>query len=444
MMLTSHVCKLSGYGGKSVNKQIVIGVTGSFGSGCTTISEVLTEDFGFIRYSLSDTLKEKWSDGGKEKSVETALRHELQDLGNQLRREKSHGFLAEETFSKVVKDGKRKENLIFDSIRNTAEITFFRAEFPNFYVIAVDCTEGDRWERVREKYEKKNMAYADFSRDDQRDKNEEGIPYGQQVALCVDEADYLVRNDNDPMITTETAIKRTLSDKLYDPINLFKGELRPPTPQEAYMSTAYSASLMSQCIKRQVGAVIVDKLGAVVSIGYNENPMPIKPCYLQFGDCYREIVAENVMGTVKNCPFCNKQLDGLSYPYVCPHCGENIYRKIVRDRAISRCTALHAEERAIINAPRIDLNDSTLYVTTFPCFNCAQKILDAGIETVYYVESYPDVDSIHLFELSKKMGGTIRILKFEGVKARAYFKLFDGWRKRKEAEMLQRRVRKLP
>jgi deoxycytidylate deaminase len=274
-----------------------------------------------------------------------------------------------------------------------------------------------------------------------RDKNEEGITYGQQVALCVFEADYLIRNDNDPMITTKTAIKRSLRDKLEDAIRLFKGELRPPTSAEAYMSIAYSASLMSQCIKRQVGAVIIDKEGAVVSIGYNENPRPLKPCYMQFGDCYREIFAENTMGNLKSCPFCRKELNGLVYPYVCPHCNMNIYREIVRDRALSRCTALHAEEKAIINAHTTDLNGCTLYVTTFPCFNCAQKMLDVGIRTVYYVESYPDIDSVKLFNAAKKIGKTINIQKFEGVKARAYFKIFDNWRRQKEADLFKNRYK---
>ena len=421
-----------------MNDQTIIGVTGSFGSGCTTIAEVLQEDYGFKPYSLSDTLKEEWPTEKKGKPVKDALRSELQDFGNELR-EKSLPFLAEKTFKKVIDKGDEKENLVFDSIRNIAEIAFFRTQFPNFFVIAVDCVEGDRWERVKKKYEGKNMAYEHFREDDDRDKNEEGITHGQQVALCVYEADYLIRNDNDPMVTTKTAFKRRLRDKLKNPIDLFTGKLRPPAPEEAYMSIAYSASLMSQCIKRQVGAVILDREGTVVSIGYNENPNPLKPCYKQFGDCYREIYAENTMGNLKSCPFCKKELDGLPYPYVCPHCNMNIYKEIVRDKALSRCTALHAEEKAIINAHSPNLNGCALYVTTFPCFNCAQKILHVGIQWLYYVESYPDIDSIKLFDAAQKMGKKIRIQKFEGVKARAYFKIFDNWRRKKEADILKSR-----
>jgi len=39
--------------GKILGQQIVVGVTGSFGSGCTTVTEVLADEFGFTQYSLS-------------------------------------------------------------------------------------------------------------------------------------------------------------------------------------------------------------------------------------------------------------------------------------------------------------------------------------------------------------------------------------------------------
>lgn len=420
-----------------MTQQIVIGVTGSFGSGCTTVVEILEANYGFRGSSLSKTLRELYEEKEK-KPTDQALRWELQDFGNEMRKEHDLHFFAEETLNRVPEKDKN-ENLVFDSIRNVGEIAFFRQTFPSFYLIAVDCAEADRWERVEERYTNRGLTYDDFRKDDKRDKNEEGLAYGQQVSLCVDEADYLIRNDNDPMVTTETAFKRRLYYTLTDPINLFKGDIRPPNIKETHMSIAYSASLMSQCIKRQVGAVIVDKNGVVLSLGYNENPNPLKPCYRQFGDCYREIHVESIMGNLNSCPYCNKELDSLKYPYNCPHCKINVYRELVQDRAISRCTALHAEEKAIINTGLTDLKGCTLYVTTFPCFNCAQKILQVGIERLYYVESYPDIDSVKLFDTANKLGSRITIQKFEGVKARAYFKIFDTWRRRKELEILESR-----
>jgi len=105
---------------------------------------------------------------------------------------------------------------------------------------------------------------------------------------------------------------------------------------------------------------------------------------------------------------------------------------------MSKCTALHAEEMAILNAGRSSLEGCTIYTTTFPCFTCAQKILYAGIKRIVYVESYPDMDSVALFEKAKEAHG-LTLTKFEGVKARAYHRLFGSWRKSMEDRVLQRR-----
>jgi len=427
----------------TMRDKLVIGVTGSFGSGCSTLTEVLHKDFRFKTYSLSDIVKEEWSNQNGGKSWKKAKRQQLQDAGNELRRRsKNSAILAIRTVEEKVKDQGQNIDLAFDSIRNPAEIEYFRKQYPGFFLIAVDCVESDRWERVRKSYEKFGQKYEDFKRDDERDKNEDGVIFGQQVALCVDDADVLIRNDNSPMRTSETAYKKVLQGKLTDPINLFRGELRPPSPEESFMGIAYGASLMSQCFKRQVGAVILDERGAVVSIGYNENPAPLKPCSKQFGDCYREIYIENEMQGIKKCPECDKRLRGLPYPYKCPYCGENLYKKYVRDRALSKCTALHAEEKAIISAGSRNLRRCTLFVTTFPCFTCAQKILDVGIKTIYYVESYPDLDSINLLQSATYPDGTkaVSLQQFEGVKAKAYFKLFGTWRRDEERKMLERRA----
>lgn len=44
---------------------------------------------------------------------------------------------------------------------------------------------------------------------------------------------------------------------------------------------------------------------------------------------------------------------------------------------------VHAELNAILNS-RQDIENSTLYVTLFPCNECAKAIIQAGIKTVVY------------------------------------------------------------
>lgn len=53
--------------------------------------------------------------------------------------------------------------------------------------------------------------------------------------------------------------------------------------------------------------------------------------------------------------------------------------------------SVHGETAAIINAARlgISIKGAMLYVTAFPCHECARHILAAGIEGVFYIEPYP-------------------------------------------------------
>ncbi len=57
-------------------------------------------------------------------------------------------------------------------------------------------------------------------------------------------------------------------------------------------------------------------------------------------------------------------------------------------------TALHAEASLIAQAAQVgcSLQGASLYVTTFPCPNCAKLVAYSGIETVYFAEGYAMVD----------------------------------------------------
>ena len=52
------------------------------------------------------------------------------------------------------------------------------------------------------------------------------------------------------------------------------------------------------------------------------------------------------------------------------------------DREIKYLKTIHAEENAILFAKR-DLNGCDIWVTHFPCPNCAAKIVQTGITTVH-------------------------------------------------------------
>lgn len=410
-----------------IKKRLVLGLTGSFGSGCTTLKKSL-EKLGFSSFSLSKYVKDEW-EKKTGKKIAKAKRPELQDMGNELRKNYKVNYLARLAIKEAKSKAKGKD-LVFDNIRNLGEVKHLRRVYQNFFLIAVDCSPKVRWDRIKEEYKRFGFSDDEFEDDDKRDKYEEGKDYGQQVELCVDDADVLI--DNDKTFPTKKVAISKLKSKIFGYVNLMNGKFRPPTPFESYMSIAYSASLMSQCIKRRVGSVIVDeKNDAILAVGYNENPAPIKPCIHKYLHCYRDIYKEVYFEDLErrggSCPKCNKKLENLSYPFICKKCGFDLDRHYIKDKAMNRCTALHAEEKAILNAGSRNIAGYTIYVTTFPCFTCSQKIVYSNLKSVVYVQPYPDPDST---ELLAEAGISVR--KFEGVKAKAYFRLFVPWQREME------------
>lgn len=51
---------------------------------------------------------------------------------------------------------------------------------------------------------------------------------------------------------------------------------------------------------------------------------------------------------------------------------------------------IHAEQNAISDASRrgVAIEDATIYVTHFPCINCAKYIISSGIKEIVYLDDY--------------------------------------------------------
>nr|XP_042901189.1 deoxycytidylate deaminase [Parasteatoda tepidariorum] len=65
----------------------------------------------------------------------------------------------------------------------------------------------------------------------------------------------------------------------------------------------------------------------------------------------------------------------------------------------------HAEMNAIINNRYCDFKDCTLYVTKFPCSECAKLIVQAGLKAVFYDEKKPEpehetIPGMRMFKLA--------------------------------------------
>ena len=131
---------------------------------------------------------------------------------------------------------------------------------------------------------------------------------------------------------------------------------------EYFMEMAKLAARRSTCLRRQVGAVIVqDK--HVIATGYNGAPKGIPHC-AEMGGCYRE------------------------------------QNNIPSGERHELCRALHAEQNAIIQAATYaqGIDGATIYITHQPCVICAKMIINAGIERIVVNEGYPDEMAVSILE----------------------------------------------
>lgn len=131
---------------------------------------------------------------------------------------------------------------------------------------------------------------------------------------------------------------------------------------EYFMEMAKLAARRSTCLRRQVGAVIVqDK--HVIATGYNGAPKGIPHC-AELGGCYRE----------KN--------------------------NIPSGERHELCRALHAEQNAIIQAATYaqGVDGATIYITHQPCVICAKMIINAGIQRIVVNDGYPDEMAVDILE----------------------------------------------
>jgi cytidine deaminase len=90
---------------------------------------------------------------------------------------------------------------------------------------------------------------------------------------------------------------------------------------------------------------------------------------------------------------------------------------------------------ALIDAARrgVAVNGHSMYVTTFPCHNCAKHIIAAGIRKVVYLEPYAKSRARGLYseEISldslngKEEEGKVVFFAYTGVAPRQYQQLFS-------------------
>jgi dephospho-CoA kinase len=163
---------------------MIIGVTGTDGSGKDLVGQMLWEKLGWPHFSLSDEIRDIAREKGLDLSRET-----LANLANQLRIEFGPDYLAKRIVKRV------SDNFVATSIRNPHEMTPFQTK-DNFVLIAVDAPTKIRYQRTfsRDRAGESNRTLEDFRHHEALVEMTDD-KFGQQLQKMLSLADYMIIND---------------------------------------------------------------------------------------------------------------------------------------------------------------------------------------------------------------------------------------------------------
>lgn len=121
-----------------------------------------------------------------------------------------------------------------------------------------------------------------------------------------------------------------------------------PTRDAQMMEVAEVMAKRGECARRQVGAVIVDSRGRILSTGFNGMAPGQTPCI-------------------------NSPCKGAKYK---------------SGQGLDMCEASHAEISALVTLDK-PFEAHTIFCTTEPCISCTKALLLTSIVRVVYRDPYP-------------------------------------------------------
>lgn len=222
--------------------------------------------------------------------------------------------------------------------------------------------------------------------------------------------------------------------------------------EEYGMMSAFTSSMTSSSLSRQVGASIFTNGGDLISTGINEVPKAGGGHYVAGDENdareWKQGYDSNTRRKARALEefVSNFEQEGWLSERISK---SDIIKKSLESGRMKNSAffnlieygrEVHAEMSALMSAVRVGISveKCTMYCTTFPCHICAKHIIASGISKVVYIEPYPKSlakdlygDSITGDEM--RVRDRIQFEPFVGVSPIQYMKLFRMAR-RKDAD----------
>lgn len=462
---------------------LVFGIAGRIGSGASFVTKAIMEEIKAFGYKPVEIKVTKWflqqnyccladlesnacseikdilrllsNENNSEdlKMSEQAQRiKKLQDKGNILRKKYGNDIIAALS-AYYIAEHLRQQNIfekdenryayIIDSLKHPDEVKLLREVFQgSFYMIGAVANDSVRKRRLQDQKHITDNEFKEISKSDAGETEK----HGQQTTKTILESDYFFENNYDTPDKINQECKRLLN-------LIFQSTIVTPKQDEYGMHLAFAAADKSACLSRQVGSAIISEKGNVLATGYNDVPkfggglytsesMQDNRCFAKSGMCHndleKQIIAKEIVNAIKD------DIDDEQSIKI----KETLLKQTRLKQLIEFSRAVHAEMNAIITVARSStpgIVDSTMYVTTFPCHNCAKHIIDSGIKRVVFLEPYEKSLALKLHSdsinnpLEECKCDKVSFSNYGGVSPKKYAEWFSIHEDRKKESKLIRR-----
>lgn len=425
--------------------EVVIGIVSAVGTESSRVINPLKDRIGQFGYSaeeikVSSLLTANPNAG--EGTIEYKRIKNFMQVGDQLRKDTENNAILAYGAAKRIKERRslqvRKIAYIVNSLKHPEEVELLRKIYgQGFYLFGV---HADPKRRLHYLANDKGMTQSEAIELTKTDEDENVI-HGQRTRDTYHLSDFFINlGKNDDQV--KNTIQRFLELILSHPY-------KNPTFDEFAMFMAFSSSVRSSDLSRQVGAVIA-KNQQIIATGANDSPRAGGGLYWAEVDENSGEVSDIDQGKdytrgedsnkseqaeiIKEILAEIKKVDEKTELPI------NKIKEVLEESRIRDLTefgrVVHAEMEALLSCSRsgISCTDSSLYCTTFPCHNCAKHIIAAGIKRVIYVEPYPKSKALEFHSdsivLNTKLDTQTRSEQvvfepFTGVGARRFLDFFS-------------------
>lgn len=165
---------------------MLIGITGTDGSGKGTVVEYLVNEKRFSHYSA----RVIWVAEIERQGIENN-RANMRKVANELRAAHGNDFLVTHYLKKMEEE--QPKNAVIESIRTTAEADTLKRN--GGILLAVDADQKLRYERIQaRKSSSDQISFEEFQKHEQLEMDDPD-PHGMQKAKVIAMADYTILNN---------------------------------------------------------------------------------------------------------------------------------------------------------------------------------------------------------------------------------------------------------